>query len=162
MRQLESMIRLSEAMARMEISDEVQPKHVKEAFRLLNKSIIRVEQPDIHLDEEGDEPLLDEAQNTEQDTAPESMDVTAKKKLVLSFEEYKTLSNMIVVHMRRLEIRIEEGSEEGIRRSGVVEWYLNHIAETIETEDELMEKKELVEKVIDRLIYHVSLYFFLL
>jgi DNA replication licensing factor MCM6 len=25
---------------------------VKEAFRLLNKSIIRVEQPDIHLEEE--------------------------------------------------------------------------------------------------------------
>lgn len=31
---------------------QVQPKHVKEAFRLLNKSIIRVEQPDIHLEEE--------------------------------------------------------------------------------------------------------------
>jgi hypothetical protein len=25
------------------------PKHVKEAYRLLNKSIIRVDQPDIHL-----------------------------------------------------------------------------------------------------------------
>ena len=29
---------------------------MKEAFRLLNKSIIRVEQPDIHLEEEEDEP----------------------------------------------------------------------------------------------------------
>jgi len=28
------------------------PKHVKEAYRLLNKSIIRVDQPDIHLDED--------------------------------------------------------------------------------------------------------------
>ena len=33
-------------------SIQVQPKHVKEAFRLLNKSIIRVEQPDIHFEEE--------------------------------------------------------------------------------------------------------------
>ena len=32
----------------------MQPKHVKEAYRLLNKSIIRVEQPDVHLDEEED------------------------------------------------------------------------------------------------------------
>lgn len=32
----------------------MQPKHVKEAFRLLNKSIIRVEQPDIHLEEGSD------------------------------------------------------------------------------------------------------------
>lgn len=28
------------------------PKHVKEAYRLLNKSIIRVDQPDIHLDDD--------------------------------------------------------------------------------------------------------------
>lgn len=53
-RQLESMVRLSEAIAKMECSDEVHTKHVKESFRLLNKSIIRVEQPDIHLDEEDD------------------------------------------------------------------------------------------------------------
>lgn len=51
-RQLESMIRLSEAMAKMECSNEVQVKHVKEAYRLLNKSIIRIEQPDVHLDDE--------------------------------------------------------------------------------------------------------------
>jgi len=31
---------------------QVQPKHIKEAFRLLSKSIIRVEQPDIHLEED--------------------------------------------------------------------------------------------------------------
>lgn len=30
----------------------MQPKHVKEAFRLLNKSIIRVETPDINLEQE--------------------------------------------------------------------------------------------------------------
>jgi len=40
---------------------QVQPKHVKEAFRLLGKSIIRVEQPDIHLeeDEEPEEPAVE-------------------------------------------------------------------------------------------------------
>ena len=34
---------------------QVLPKHVKEAYRLLNKSIIRVDQPDIHFDEEEEE-----------------------------------------------------------------------------------------------------------
>jgi len=33
---------------------------VKEAFRLLNKSIIRVEQPDVHLEEEDDEEMEEE------------------------------------------------------------------------------------------------------
>lgn len=38
----------------------MQPKHVKEAFRLLNKSIIRVEQPDVHLEEEEEEDKQEE------------------------------------------------------------------------------------------------------
>lgn len=110
-RQLESMIRLSEAMARMEISDEVQPKHVREAYRLLNKSIIRVEQPDINLEEAereadftqpDDEPMEEET--------PEPTPAPAKKKMLLSFEEYKTISNMLIVHMRKEEAKVEEGN----------------------------------------------------
>lgn len=115
-RQLESMIRLAEAMARLEICDEVQPKHVKEAYRLLNKSIIRVEQPDIHLerDDDGDgEPEEMETENNheqhEEDGNNELVNGVQKKKLILSFEEYRTLSNMIVVHLRKEEARMEEG-----------------------------------------------------
>lgn len=39
------------------------PKHVKEAFRLLNKSIIRVETPDINLDQEEEEAMEEEDNN---------------------------------------------------------------------------------------------------
>ncbi|XP_044750091.1 DNA replication licensing factor Mcm6 [Coccinella septempunctata] len=152
-RQLESMIRLAEAMARMEISDEVSPKHVKEAYRLLNKSIIRVEQPDIHLDKDN-RGAIEEDKEMEEPETQEETPAVQKRKLVLSFEEYKTLSNMIVIHMRREEARSEEESSEGMRRSGLVDWYLNKVIDQIETEDELVEKKQLIEKVIDRLIYH--------
>ena len=38
----------------------MQPKHIKEAFRLLSKSIIRVEQPDIHLEEDEMQEEVDE------------------------------------------------------------------------------------------------------
>lgn len=151
-RQLESMIRLAEAMAKMEISDEVQPKHVKEAYRLLNKSIIRVEQPDIHLDQvrEGDEPSQELTNQLSEE--PETQQ-PIKKKLQLSFENYKILSNKIVLYLRNEE---EMRSEGDVRRSDLIEWYLNMIAEEIESEEELVEKKELIEKVIDRLIYTVS------
>ncbi|CAG9861738.1 unnamed protein product [Phyllotreta striolata] len=151
-RQLESMIRLSEALARMEISDEVQPKHVREAYRLLNKSIIRVEQPDIQLGDEQEE-VHEEAETMEVD-APDPSQASAKKKMVLSFEEYRTLSNMIVVHMRREENRTEEEGKEGMHRSDLVGWYLNQIADEIDSEAELIEKKDLFEKVLHRLIYN--------
>jgi len=44
----------------------------------------------------------------------------------------------------------------------VVAWYLEQVQDVIESEEELLEKKALVEKVIDRLIYHVSYCNFLL
>jgi DNA replication licensing factor MCM6 len=51
-RQLESMIRLSEALARLHCSEVIQPSFVREAFRLLRKSIIHVETEDITFDNE--------------------------------------------------------------------------------------------------------------
>jgi len=51
-RQLESMIRLSEALARLHCENEVRPKYVEEAYRLLRKSIIHVETADVTFEEE--------------------------------------------------------------------------------------------------------------
>ena len=165
-RQLESMIRLSEAMARMHCLDEVQPKHVKEAFRLLNKSIIRVEQPDIHLDEELDEPMdTEDASNGtnghtngvnghQEDSEQDDATQTQTTKLKLSYHEYKALSNLIIMYMRREEPRLEDEDGEGLRRSDVVNWYMQEIEADIDSEAELLKKKILVEKVIERLIYH--------
>ena len=53
-RQLESMVRLSEAMARVHLDDEVKPEYVLEAYRLLRKSIIHVESNDVELGEMAD------------------------------------------------------------------------------------------------------------
>lgn len=51
-RQLESLIRLSEALARLHLDDQVTPRYVREAVRLLRKSIIHVETEDVDLDED--------------------------------------------------------------------------------------------------------------
>jgi len=76
----------------------------------------------------------------------------------MSYEEYKQLSTLIITHMKREAERLEEekADEVGLKKSQVVEWYLNEIEQTIDTEAELIEKKQLVEKVLDRLINHVS------
>lgn len=55
-RQLESMIRLSEAIARANCMNEITPAFVREAFGLLRQSIIHVEKDDIDIgDDEDDE-----------------------------------------------------------------------------------------------------------
>ena len=50
--------------------------------------------------------------------------------------------------------------DSGIRRSDVVNWYLKTIEKDIETEEELAEKKTILDKVLDRLISFVSWNFF--
>uniref|UniRef100_A0A8D3BUI6 DNA replication licensing factor MCM6 n=1 Tax=Scophthalmus maximus TaxID=52904 RepID=A0A8D3BUI6_SCOMX len=171
-RQLESMIRLSESMARMHCCDEVQPKHVKEAFRLLNKSIIRVETPDINLEQE--EELEEEeeesmytlythklngvnghvngmnghADGVNGHAEPSSQ---AKPSLRLSFPEYRRISNLLVLHLRRAE---EAEEEEELKKSAVVNWYLKEIESEIDSEEELVNKKGLIEKVLHRLVHY--------
>ncbi|XP_056913100.1 DNA replication licensing factor MCM6 [Takifugu flavidus] len=173
-RQLESMIRLSEGMARMHCCDEVQPKHVKEAFRLLNKSIIRVETPDVNLEQ--DEELEEEEEQQEEGNAvPNGVNGHVnginghadgvnghagvhtepgshpKPALRLSFSEYKRISNLLVWHLRRAE---EAEEEEELKKSAVVNWYLKEIESEIDSEEELVNKKGLIEKVLHRLVHY--------
>ncbi|XP_067843318.1 DNA replication licensing factor MCM6-like isoform X2 [Heptranchias perlo] len=166
-RQLESMIRLSESMARMHCCDEVQPKHVKEAFRLLNKSIIRVETPDVNFDQddEGGEEMEEEVHegiNGHSDIPngingvnghPEDSvkEEVPKSTMRMSFVEYRKISNLIVIRLRKLE---EEEDDASPKKSELINWYLKEIESEIESEEELINKKRLIEKVIHRLIHY--------
>lgn len=109
-------------------------------------------------------PMDTEETNTPNTEDSETQSGVQKKKLTLSFEDYKTISNMVVLHMRVLENNAEsdDSESEGIRRSDIISWYLETVvADQIETEEELIERKTLIEKIVDRLIYHVSFLKFL-
>lgn len=167
-RQLESMIRLSEALARMHLLEEVTEEHVHEAFRLLSKSIIRVEQPDIQFEENFDsawnankvqtENLGAQESNgeTQMDTSmnQESNQAEKKQSVKLSYDEYKRISNMLVYFIRKKEEEIDSESEEfgGVHKSELIAWYLNEIEAQITNEDELTEQSVLIEKILHRLI----------
>ncbi|XP_078052161.1 minichromosome maintenance 6 [Augochlora pura] len=170
-RQLESLIRLSEAMAKLECSDEVTVRHVREAKRLLSKSIVTVEQPDIDLEDAEDENLdvsmdapplmaaLNAIDNTDDNaTDTQQPQEVHKKKLTMSFEEYKSLSNMLILYMRNEETRAEtsptDENKGGLRKTELVAWYLDQIQDQIDSEEELLERKNFIEKIIDRLTYH--------
>lgn len=197
-RQLESMVRIAEGIARMHCSDQVLPKHVKEAYRLLNKSIIRVEQPDIHLYEEEDEEneaeggenaedamevdeppvngiagdahgdgddvndigIIQPKQKKEASAKKPHLTAAQQKALTLSYEDYKKTANLLVLHLLREETRMEVAEKEGaasedeggVRRMDLINWYLKEIESEIETEEELIQRKTIVEKVIERLV----------
>ena len=45
--------------------------------------------------------------------------------------------------------------DEGVKKSEIVNWYLEQISEDIDSEEELIERKNVVDKVIHRLIHKV-------
>ncbi|NXI38885.1 MCM6 factor, partial [Galbula dea] len=146
------------------------PKHVKEAFRLLNKSIIRVETPDINLDQDDEQQMEDQedqdgvngeteapagvnglvnginghSEDTNKDAAP-------KASLRLGFSEYRRISNLLVLHLRKAE---EEEDDSSLKKSELINWYLKEIESEIESEEELINKKKIIERVIHRLTHY--------
>ncbi|TCD69216.1 MCM DNA helicase complex subunit mcm6 [Steccherinum ochraceum] len=83
-RQLESMIRLSEAIARANCTAEITPAFVREAYSLLRQSIIHVEQDDIDFDEEE---LEGERERRPRAAQPDSEDVEMTAAELAALEE---------------------------------------------------------------------------
>merc|ERR1711981_1429489 len=105
----------------------------------------------------GDE---DDAPAVEEETEEEAMETNEqepnKKQFKLSYEKYKKISFLIIEHIRRKEAETESSEEEkdsAPTKSQVIAWYLDEIGNEIETEDELIEQKQVIEKVVDKLIY---------
>uniref|UniRef100_A0A4W5KXY9 DNA replication licensing factor MCM6 n=1 Tax=Hucho hucho TaxID=62062 RepID=A0A4W5KXY9_9TELE len=167
---------------------KVQPKHVKEAFRLLNKSIIRVETPDVNLEQ--DQEMEEEEEGENGRDVPNGVngvnglvnehadgmnshsngtnsgtngvnghtnvvsghsDSGSKPPLRLTFPEYRRISNLLVLHLRRAE---EAEEEEELKKSAVINWYLKEMESEIDSEEELINKKSLIEKVLHRLVHY--------
>jgi DNA replication licensing factor MCM6 len=74
----------------------------------MNKSIIRVEQPDVNFDED-EEMEVEQPDAVVDDTPAETEETPAapKQKHTMTYDDYKKISNMIVVYMRDQESNIE-------------------------------------------------------
>jgi len=177
-RQLESLIRLSEALARLHMKDVVLASHVADAARLLDKSVIRVEMPDVNLMEDFEVPppetneveqenlstannndVLDTSQQVaSQMTSSQQTDVSSQTSS-LSWDEYTRITKLLVLYLRQKEDLFdsqqdtEEESMEidmGVRRSELVNHYLEKCG--LDSMDDLVAKKKLVENVIKHLV----------
>ncbi|RKP27227.1 MCM2/3/5 family-domain-containing protein [Syncephalis pseudoplumigaleata] len=139
-RQLESLIRLSEALARVHCDEEVQPKYVREAFRLLQRSIIQVESDDIYLMEGGEEATQGVLQ-------PEAA-ITGSS-WIIDRETFERARNAIVSYLRQSEVNPDE---EAKHRSEVVLWYLEEILDELSNEEALEHARKMVERIITHLV----------
>lgn len=143
-RQLESMIRLSEAIARANCVNDISIDFVREAYNLLKQSIIHVEKDDVEMDDEDEEE--EEVPPTEEQI-PETQPVVRKEKTKVQYDKYVHMMNLIV---RKLD-EDERAGGQGIEKDELIQWYLEQNEEEMNTEELLHQEAQLIRKVLKRL-----------
>ena len=166
-RQLESMIRLSEAIAKANCVEDVTPNFVREAFNLLRLSIISVEKDDVEVDDEedevvdaangdanhrdrdGDSPMDDNnSQNGDAPDARASQTPAPSHKTKITYDKYMVILNMLVKRVNADEMT----TGEGVEHEELVIWYLEQKEEELNTQEDLETERELVQKVLKRMV----------
>jgi DNA replication licensing factor MCM6 len=177
-RQLESLIRLSEAIARVHCVSVILPEFVKEAFSLLKQSIIRVEEEDLDLGEDDDEEKVDDRdtaaqtarmiqrQAEETQNSMDTMDMSSmvpkstaaaassirapstKPKVTITYDRYMEMMNLVVLRVSE----VERSSYEGVDREALINWYLEQKEDEIEDLQQLEAERQLIDKVLKRLV----------
>jgi len=147
-RQLESMIRLSEALARVHCTDIITEDFVKEAGRLLASSIMTVEKDRIELEEDNEFPEDDiPAEALEGDAMDvEAPSTQSDRTHRMDYDEFERAKSMLVS-------RVRHEQDGGMHREALVAWYLEERAqEIIENQQNIEEEEQIIRKVIRRLM----------
>eukprot|EP00405_Crypthecodinium_cohnii_P020652 CAMPEP_0206473818 /NCGR_PEP_ID=MMETSP0324_2-20121206/33112_1 /ASSEMBLY_ACC=CAM_ASM_000836 /TAXON_ID=2866 /ORGANISM="Crypthecodinium cohnii, Strain Seligo" /LENGTH=819 /DNA_ID=CAMNT_0053948861 /DNA_START=29 /DNA_END=2488 /DNA_ORIENTATION=- len=148
-RQLESLVRLSEAIARIHLSEFITVEHVNMAFELQLNTLKRLERENIDLEGFGaEEPPAEEAQAPPGDAPPAAAAGPAvRKKITCSYAQYQRISHMLTRYLYD-----KEGAGEEVKEEDLFAWYLEQVEEDIKTEADLKDQEQLLKKIVERLI----------
>jgi DNA replication licensing factor MCM6 len=161
-RQLESVIRLSEALAKVHADDLVRGQYVQEACRLLSKSIIPIKKDDVEVEEAqdafnrvqadrktgGELKLPDASGEAEMDV--DNADAP-KKTIQITYEEYEMIGKKLIYVLKTKERQMGD-DYEGIQQKDLIGIFLKDIEHQITGTDNLMDWAKKLASVIERLI----------
>ena len=159
-RQLESMIRLSEAIAKANCVTEVTPDFVREAYNLLRQSIISVEKDDVEVEEEDEaDTAIDGEQrhngsagtaddDAEMGDADGAASAPRRERTKITYDRYMSILNLMV----RRVTEDQTSEEDGVEEEELLVWYLEQRESELETQDDLEQEKMLARKVLTRMV----------
>ncbi|KAJ5527081.1 Mini-chromosome maintenance complex protein 6 [Penicillium frequentans] len=155
-RQLESLIRLSEAVAKANCVEEVTPKFVIEAYDLLRQSIVTVEKDDVEMDDDAatyddeDQEMADrdrEGDSPMREDGEEAQAKSERPKTKITYDKYAKILNLLVRRVREDEVN----AEDGVEHEDLVLWYLEQIEGEMDTQEDYARERDLVTKVLKRM-----------
>lgn len=169
-RQLESMIRLSEAIARANGKQIVTEEMVDQAYDLLKRSIIRPLDTNIELPDEDEERVIDEdeasaaakGENKEPEQPPSPANAPSPNQYqdsenIIQVEKPK----QIIIDSRKFDLitkvmaqsiyKDTKANGNGLTKEDLIEAYMGHIENSIETEEQFWYEKKIASKVLTKL-----------
>ncbi|KAI9291466.1 MCM-domain-containing protein [Neoconidiobolus thromboides FSU 785] len=148
-RQLESLIRLSEALARAHAVELVSVSHVEEAYHLLRQSIdIIIEEDNLPSDRLG---IVTE--NNEQEENSSTQDNQGEKVVTITREHFKLIKQFIIERFKAQLSDTQQDPFQGILSSDLSLWYGVMMQDSIiENEIELEAEMTIFREVVRYLI----------
>ena len=167
-RQLESLIRLSEAVAKANCVEDIIPDFVKEAYDLLRQSIVTVEKDDVEVDDDEEAALAQQVANAadvdeDQEMADgdgdgdnamrdgdgeQQQEQRQKPKTKITYDKYMKILNLVV---RRVN-EDESVAGEGVEQEELIVWYLEQIESELNNEEDMQRERDLATKVLKRMV----------
>ncbi len=155
-RQLESLIRLSEAIAKANCVEDITDPMVIEAFNLLRMSIISVDKDDVEVEDDeeatpapsnddGDSPMAD---HDDPEGATEGTPAPRSQRTKITWDKYNKMMNLLA---RRIN-EDEQTTGEGVENDELIQWYLEQVEEELQSQEDLEAEQELVRKVLRRML----------
>lgn len=146
-RQLESLIRLSESIARVHLSAKITADFVKQAFDLQLGTLKRAERENIDLEEpDAADATADAAAAAAAPEAPSAAPAKSKKSKI-TYQEYQRIGHLLTKYLADKDEAGEEVKEEDL-----IAWYMETVEENIANEAQLVEQQHLVQLIINRMI----------
>jgi DNA replication licensing factor MCM6 len=158
------MIRLSEAIAKVNCVEDISPEMVIEAYNLLRQSIISVEHEDVEVDEEetqdssealrqaadlasgrdreGDSSMGGE-QNGDNATADRQ-----RNKHTITYDTYISMVNLFVHRIHE----DESGSGDGVPGDELIAWFLEQKEDEMDGEEDYHKHKSLANMVLKKMV----------
>mmetsp|Transcript_61675 Transcript_61675/g.133596 ORF Transcript_61675/g.133596 Transcript_61675/m.133596 type:complete len:828 (-) Transcript_61675:199-2682(-) len=147
-RQLESLIRLSEAVARVHLDEKIKVEYVQQAFELQLGSLKRAERDNIELAPEADEaPEEAAAPGTAEEPTTGEVVQRRQRRMKITFAEYQRIGQMLAAHLADQEAKGEE-----VKEVDLIAWYMEQVEDDIQTEAQLFAQQHLVQLIVNRLI----------
>jgi DNA replication licensing factor MCM6 len=166
-RQLESMIRLSEAIAKANCVVEITPSMVIEAFNSVEKDDVDVDEEEDEVlgpngvngsrrDNDGDSPMADGPDDDEDgDNGPDggagaasATPAPESRRTKITYDKYISVVNLLVQRVN--EDEMNQG--EGVDGEKLVQWYLEQKEDELAGEEDYHNEMALVKKIIKRMV----------